>query len=40
VRKKERALAGFGELRFERVAEPDDVRRVLDAFWRAFWLLQ
>jgi hypothetical protein len=30
----------FGELRFERVAEPDDVRRALDAFWRAFWLLR
>jgi CelD/BcsL family acetyltransferase involved in cellulose biosynthesis len=34
MRKKERALAGFGELRFERVAGPDDVRRVLDAFFK------
>src|SRR5262249_17293078 len=34
MRKKERALASFGELRFERAAAPDDVRRVLDAFFR------
>ena len=34
MRKKERALSGFGELRFERAVEPDDVRRVLDAFFK------
>ncbi|HET7912086.1 MAG TPA: GNAT family N-acetyltransferase [Pseudolabrys sp.] len=34
MRKKERALASFGELRFERATEPDDVRRVLDAFFK------
>lgn len=34
MRKKERALASFGELRFERVTAPDDVRRVLDAFFK------
>lgn len=34
MRKKERALASFGEVRFERVAGPDDVRRVLDAFFK------
>ena len=34
MRKKERALAGFGELRFERATSPDDVRRVLDAFFK------
>ncbi len=34
MRKKERALADVGELRFERATEPDDVRRVLDAFFK------
>jgi CelD/BcsL family acetyltransferase involved in cellulose biosynthesis len=34
MRKKERALASFGELRFERATEADDVRRVLDAFFK------
>src|SRR6185312_7784716 len=34
MRKKERALAAFGELRFERATEPDDVRRVIDAFFK------
>ena len=34
MRKKERALVSFGELRFERAIEPDDVRRVLDAFFK------
>jgi CelD/BcsL family acetyltransferase involved in cellulose biosynthesis len=34
MRKKERTLAGFGELRFERATAPDDVRRVLDAFFK------
>ena len=34
MRKKERTLAGFGELRFERALAPDDVRRVLDAFFK------
>jgi CelD/BcsL family acetyltransferase involved in cellulose biosynthesis len=34
IRKKERTLAGFGELRFERAIAPDDVRRVLDAFFK------
>jgi CelD/BcsL family acetyltransferase involved in cellulose biosynthesis len=34
MRKKERALAAFGELRFERAAGPDDVRRILDAFFK------
>jgi CelD/BcsL family acetyltransferase involved in cellulose biosynthesis len=34
MRKKERALATFGELRFERAIAPDDVRRVLDAFFK------
>ena len=34
MRKKERTLAGFGELRFERAIAPDDVRRVLDAFFK------
>jgi CelD/BcsL family acetyltransferase involved in cellulose biosynthesis len=34
MRKKERTLAGFGELRFERAVAPDDVRRVLDAFFK------
>lgn len=34
MRKKERALASFGDLRFERATEPDDVRRVIDAFFK------
>jgi CelD/BcsL family acetyltransferase involved in cellulose biosynthesis len=34
IRKKERALASSGELHFERAIEPDDVRRVLDAFFK------
>ena len=34
MRKKERTLASFGELRFERATEPDDVRRVIDAFFK------
>ena len=34
MRKKERALASFGDLRFERAVAPDDVRRVLDAFFK------
>src|SRR6185295_11085383 len=34
MRKKERALASFGELRFQRAIEPDDVRRVIDAFFK------
>jgi CelD/BcsL family acetyltransferase involved in cellulose biosynthesis len=34
MRKKERTLGGFGELRFERALAPDDVRRVLDAFFK------
>ena len=34
MRKKERALASFGDLRFTRATEPDDVRRVLDAFFK------
>ena len=34
MRKKERALRSFGELRFERALAPDDVRRVLDAFFK------
>ena len=34
MRKKERALASSGELHFERAIEPDDVRRVLDAFFK------
>jgi CelD/BcsL family acetyltransferase involved in cellulose biosynthesis len=34
MRKKERTLASFGELRFERAVAPDDVRRVLDAFFK------
>jgi CelD/BcsL family acetyltransferase involved in cellulose biosynthesis len=34
MRKKERALASFGELRFERAIDPDGVRRVLDAFFK------
>ena len=34
MRKKERTLSGFGDLRFERAIAPDDVRRVLDAFFK------
>jgi CelD/BcsL family acetyltransferase involved in cellulose biosynthesis len=34
MRRKERALASFGELRFERAVAPNDVRRVLDAFFK------
>src|SRR5262249_6679963 len=34
MRKKERMLASFGELRFARVVTLDDVRRVLDAFFK------
>jgi CelD/BcsL family acetyltransferase involved in cellulose biosynthesis len=34
MRKKERTLASLGELRFERATKPDDVRRVLDAFFK------
>jgi CelD/BcsL family acetyltransferase involved in cellulose biosynthesis len=34
MRKKERALAGFGEVRFERAGEPDGARRILDAFFK------
>lgn len=34
MRKKERALAEFGMVRFERVAGSHDIRRVLDAFFK------
>ena len=34
IRKKERTLAQFGEVRFERASTPDNVRRVLDAFFK------
>jgi CelD/BcsL family acetyltransferase involved in cellulose biosynthesis len=34
MRKKERALAGMGAVRFERASSPNDVRRVLDAFFK------
>jgi len=34
MRKKERALAGMGEVRFERAGSPNDLRRVLDAFFK------
>jgi CelD/BcsL family acetyltransferase involved in cellulose biosynthesis len=34
MRKKERKLASFGELRFERAIAPADVRRVLDSFFK------
>jgi CelD/BcsL family acetyltransferase involved in cellulose biosynthesis len=34
IRKKERALAQFGEVRFERASAPDNLRRVLDAFFK------
>ncbi len=34
MRKKERTLAGYGEVRFERMRTAHDVRRVLDAFFK------
>jgi CelD/BcsL family acetyltransferase involved in cellulose biosynthesis len=34
MRKKERALAAMGEVRFERASSPADVRRMLDAFFK------
>jgi CelD/BcsL family acetyltransferase involved in cellulose biosynthesis len=34
MRKKERALAGMGEVRFERAGSPNEGRRVLDAFFK------
>jgi CelD/BcsL family acetyltransferase involved in cellulose biosynthesis len=34
MRKKERRLAGYGEVRFERARTAHDVRRVLDAFFK------
>jgi CelD/BcsL family acetyltransferase involved in cellulose biosynthesis len=34
MRKKERALAEIGTVRFERASEPHEVRRVLDAFFK------
>lgn len=34
MRKKERALADLGTVRFERVACPNELRRVLDAFFK------
>jgi CelD/BcsL family acetyltransferase involved in cellulose biosynthesis len=34
MRKKERTLAGYGEVRFEQVRGCQDVRRVLDAFFK------
>ncbi len=34
MRKKERALASFGEVRFERAKSAPEVRRVLDAFFK------
>jgi CelD/BcsL family acetyltransferase involved in cellulose biosynthesis len=34
MRKKERTLAGFGAVRFERASNPADTRRVLDAFFK------
>ena len=34
MRKKERTLASFGEVRFERASVPDDIRRVLDTFFK------
>lgn len=34
MRKKERALAGYGDVRFERARSKQDVRRVLDAFFK------
>jgi CelD/BcsL family acetyltransferase involved in cellulose biosynthesis len=34
MRKKQRTLASYGEVRFERASEAADVRRVLDAFFK------
>jgi CelD/BcsL family acetyltransferase involved in cellulose biosynthesis len=34
MRKKERALVSLGEVRFERAVEPNEIRRVLDAFFK------
>ncbi len=34
MRKKERTLAGYGAVRFERASNPDQVHRVLDAFFK------
>jgi CelD/BcsL family acetyltransferase involved in cellulose biosynthesis len=34
MRKKERTLAGYGEVRFERARTSHDMRRVLDAFFK------
>lgn len=34
MRKKERALAEFGAVRFERAKDPHEIRRVLDAFFK------
>jgi CelD/BcsL family acetyltransferase involved in cellulose biosynthesis len=34
MRKKERGLAAMGEVRFERAGSPNEVRRVLDAFFK------
>ena len=34
MRKKERALAGYGAVDFAQAHEPDDVRRVLDVFFK------
>jgi CelD/BcsL family acetyltransferase involved in cellulose biosynthesis len=34
MRKKERTLAGYGDVRFERACTTSDVRRVLDAFFK------
>ncbi|HVZ54542.1 MAG TPA: GNAT family N-acetyltransferase [Pseudolabrys sp.] len=34
MRKKERTLAGYGNVRLERASEPCEIRRVLDAFFK------
>lgn len=34
MRKKQLALAGHGEVRFERVTKPSEIRRVLDVFFK------
>jgi CelD/BcsL family acetyltransferase involved in cellulose biosynthesis len=34
MRKKERTLAGYGDVRFERARSKQDIRRVLDAFFK------
>jgi CelD/BcsL family acetyltransferase involved in cellulose biosynthesis len=34
MRKKERALAGYGTVRFEQAHGPNEIRRVLDAFFK------